>query len=1460
MTRRARHRYKARMPIRTRTDFVQLDRTFHDLKTEADGSDEVEMRRMFGGKVTGWRELEADHRVVLLAEAGAGKTKEIRQAALSLRERGCAAFFMRIEHVVHDFDDAFEVGDAREFGDWLASSDEGWMFLDSIDEARLGDVKDFERAMRKVARHLAAAMQRTHLVVAGRATAWRPATDLNLCTALFPYSPQAAPKAASDDEADGSDFGDWLAGSEPAAKTSRPVVSSPFRVVALDDLSRRQIRSFLQARNVDDVDGFLDAVERADADVFTARPQDLEELAAFWAKEKRIGSRLEIMRASIDRRLTERDQDRSDAQPLTPQRAREGARLLAAATTLTGQPLVRVPDGAQAGDGLPVRDVLTGWTDAECAVLLARPVFDEAIYGAVRFHHRSVREYLAAEWLSTLLQPQGSRRRVEQLFFKEQYGLQVVVPALRPLLPWLVLLDQRILERTLALAPSIVFEAGDPRQLPAATRRRVLREVCNEIAMPAHGRSSADYAAVQRFAGPDIADQIRELLQAHAANDDVVHFLMRMIWHGEIGALAPEAKETALAAREKYARLAAFKALAATGVPADMEEARASLLVEPDDIRRSWLAELIETLPREPTAVNWLLAALAKVKPKKQHGVDRMAEPLGAYVDVMPVDLAATLATGIAQLLVEPPMIEQSKSLISQRHRWLAPYAARAIARLIEAHHPTALEPETLSMLRRLSLADAAHNIGVEGAFKDLARLVRLWPELNQRLFWLSIKEARAERKPEEGPLTDYWPASIFGTYWGFGDGDFDLIAADIADQPLADDRLVALTLAFQLYRQNGRPRSWRERLKRIASNEEALVAKLNDLLRPPAGGRTKWRRDHNRWEQQGKARRLREETNEHAWRQRLRADYRHLRATAGGVLTYDHHHLLNRMRSARKANERWSEGDWRSLAGEFGDEVALAFRDGAVAAWRRTTPPLVSEGALVNTTPFSSILGLAGLAIEARETERWAERLSAADAELATRYALEELNGFPPWLTAVYGAHPNTMLDVVLREVAHELATDTGERESWYLLYDASWAGQWMWDRLAPALMPMFDPEPRSDGNLRYMLTIVQGSEITDAEIAVLAAAKTASSKDPERAAVWAATWTGVDPVAAIPAFSERLSNVADATIRTRAAMRFLTALLGTRRHGGNARQAFRTVGHLKALYLLAHEHIRQEDDIHRGGTGVYSPGLRDDAQDARSAIFSLLNEIRGKEAFLALMDLSQLHPDDSSRPWMTFHAKEKAAADADAGPWTIPQVRQFAQALERTPSNHRELWELAVDRLLDLKHELEDGDGSMARLLLRVEGEGELRNFIGNWCRDRAAGRYSIPQEEELADAKRPDLRFHGAGFDAPVPVELKIAGKWTGPQLFERLENQLCGDYLRDLRSGRGVYLLVHRGDRRSWELPGGGRADSFPALVTALQTYWTATADRFPGVDDVKVVGIDLTRRNAATRHPSLSDPN
>ena len=236
--------------------------------------------------------------------------------------------------------------------------------------------------------------------------------------------------------------------------------------------------------------------------------------------------------------------------------------------------------------------------------------------------------------------------------------------------------------------------------------------------------------------------------------------------------------------------------------------------------------------------------------------------------------------------------------------------------------------------------------------------------------------------------------------------------------------------------------------------------------------------------------------------------------------------------------------------------------------------------------------------------------------------------------------------------------------------------------------------------------------------------------------------------------------------------------------------------------------------------------------------------------------MEIAADHPSERHRPWYYRHAKIKAENDADLPPWSTSQVRDFSLTLERTPRSHRELADLLALRIADLKDDLEKGDNSLAGILRGVTQETELRNFIGRELRNHAQGRFIAPQEEELADAKRMDIRLHGAGFDSPVPLELKIADNWSGPELFERLENQLAGDYLRDNRSVRGLFLLVYRGEKSQWELPVAGARVDFEGLLQALEKHWRDISPLWPAVEDIRIFGIDLTKRDNKARDAAL----
>jgi hypothetical protein len=1433
--------------------FVQLGRTFHELAKQARESDSVELNQAFFiGPQLSWDDLLKEHRAVILSEAGTGKTEEIRQTARRLTGEGKKAFFVRLEHIPDDFEDAFEVGTFDEFTQWLASTDEAWLLLDSVDEARLRNPGDFERAIRKFGRRIRTAQARAHVVLSGRTSAWRAKTDLNLCQKHLGVAPETTRVSALEPRKQPDIDDDFDLETIETENSKEKEDHSGFRIVALDDLSTAQIEAFASARGALDTKVFLEEIERADADSFTTRPQDLEELVEFWTKEKRIGTSLELMQNSVQRRLEERDQNHREARPFSAARAREGARLLAAASILGREPTIQVPDGSHNNKGIPVHAVLPDWNDRDQLTLLLRPIFDEAIYGTVRFHHRSVREFLAAEWLAALMQRSASRREVEALLFRVQYGVEVIVPTMRPVLPWLAILDERIRERILRVAPEVLFEGGDPSALPLATREAILTDVCKDLAAGTSGRSALDYAAVQRFASPDLAGRMRTLLEQYASNAELVSFLMRMVWLGRLTALKNEAKALALnPSTAKYARISAIRALRAVAANEDLEDLRQSFVKEASILQRHWLSEIVAASTPSAGIAKWLLAALAKVEATERYSVDTLTDAVFNFVEAAPFEIVPALATGFNQLLEEPPVIDRSFCQVSGKNSWLTKAAAATAERLVRERRPEALGDDTLGILHKLrSIRDWGDDLREIKA--ELGKLVSPWSELNRAAFWYDVRKTRQGYHYIENAarLTHFWQATgLGGGYWQFGVDDFDYAAESIRTRPDQDDKLVALTLAFDIYAKGDRPPKWRDRLSELVKGNAELEQCLERLLNPPVSAHE---REEKRWKKRAAAQEKLERDNHAKSKAYILSHIELIRdpqLEQPTDISSAQWYLHERLREKAERSNRWTVGRWRELIPEYGEDVARAYRKGVTTYWRKYRPVLRSEGAPSNSTPIQIIFGLAGLEIEAAETPGWPAKLSKEEVLLACRYAAHELNGFPPWFPKLFEAHPDIVGEFLQSEIEQEVASEKHDVESHYLLSDVSWSGQWAWERLAPALFDLLNATDIANTfNLGKLLTIVQGSpSITDQDLAQLAKEKTKSSKSIVLAAIWHAIWVGVEPQRAIPALTSHLSSLSNANDQTDFAMTFVLALSAGRRfETTGVRQAYVTPKHLKELFLLMQAYIREEDDIHRAGSGAYWVGPRDDAQYAREALFNQLKGIPGKEAFVALDEIAKQHPKAQSKPWFASYAKTKAEQDADGAAWSPAQVRDFHEHLDRTPRNHRELADLAITRLLDVKDDLENGDDSIAKVLLRVKEEPEMRNFLAHQLREKARGRYTITQEEEFADDKRPDLRFHGAGFDAPVPAELKLANKWTGPKLFERLENQLSGDYLRDNRSGRGIFALVNLASDARWRPPSGDLVD-FDGLLEAVENHWKSIGHNHPHVEDITVIGIDLTKR-------------
>lgn len=786
-----------------------------------------------------------------------------------------------------------------------------------------------------------------------------------------------------------------------------------------------------------------------------------------------------------------------------------------------------------------------------------------------------------------------------------------------------------------------------------------------------------DNTDIERIASQDLGEDALALLETHRDNDDVVFFLARFAWQGELRNCVPILRAIAIdPGRGRYARIASARTVMTLGAAEDIEELWAAIASE-SPLDRRILAELVEHADPDEQTLLSLGEAIANLEPFERFSVTGLEQALHNLVDRLPIvrggpvpQLLLRLVAIITPFLESKPYVERGECHVSEEYAWLMPIALHAVDRLVAARSPSALAPEALAIMRNMPALRFWRQSDVNEYREQLNANVPRWKELNDTLYWSSVAERRAFLESKDGKsLTDDWQVTFLHPFWGFAREDFDRVVEWIASRPLLDDRLVALSRAFTLYREHDRPEDWLGELRTVCSDREELADRLNELLDPtPSPQVQKMEEEHREYERKREAEEAEQAQMRSEWVETLRANPGRVTQPEGlalGEFSRDQYYLMMSARDENSAFDRGYTADWKSLEKEFGAAVAQAYRAAAVTHWRHYEPALSSEGSESGGTPYSLVFGMAGLAIEAAEEKSFPESLSPAEVERALRYVTWELNGFPDWFETLYNAYPIQGLAAIRQELVWELEQRLSQREPHYILHDLVYHAPWLHRDIAPILHDWLTAHSLTDDDgLRYSIAIMKGGSLPPAKLAALARQKIASAADAEQHARWFALWVDADPASAIDALEERLTTLAPKEA-SMFAQRFIVDLMGGRHGTGPRLDAFRTAVHLKALYVLMHRFIVAEEDIERAGKGVYSPTLRDNAQEARNQLFSLLSEIPGRATYEAIAALAEEHPAKGHRSWMRIQARERAIKDADEPAWHDAKVWEITEAV---------------------------------------------------------------------------------------------------------------------------------------------------------------------------------------------------
>lgn len=332
------------------------------------------------------------------------------------------------------------------------------------------------------------------------------------------------------------------------------------------------------------------------------------------------------------------------------------------------------------------------------------------------------------------------------------------------------------------------------------------------------------------------------------------------------------------------------------------------------------------------------------------------------------------------------------------------------------------------------------------------------------------------------------------------------------------------------------------------------------------------------------------------------------------------------------------------------------------------------------------------------------------------------------------------------------------------------------------------------------------------------MALARFASAEKVEDAALYLGFAMRTNPEAGIEALSSKLDalELADQKILSE---QVLPAVFGDRWLRGGIDPGVFPFAVLDRLVRIAFRTIRHEDDIKH--VGVYSPGVRDHAEDARSALFKRLYETPGRETLEALKRIGADPSFQFSAERLAELAYSRASADAEHEPWPASEAYEMEREFDTRPRTPRDLQLVALARIEELNDDLHNHRFSQGRTLKLLPKEEDVQKWFA-WEMERVGGRaYSLEREPRVVDEKEPDVRLQSKATDASLALEIKIAESWSLRDLKNALVVQLARRYLRQRDQRHGVLILVHQNARADgWEDENGVMLP-FPEVVKRLQ---------------------------------------
>ncbi|MDB5854818.1 MAG: hypothetical protein JWR22_2859 [Herminiimonas sp.] len=1412
---------------------IDLRRTFSqhtDAATDSDDSDWSQFLDQRQGRST-WTDLHDKPLLVVLGEAGIGKTIEFQSEVGRLREAGQLAFFIPLNQLSDSESWRLVLtGHDAEFDAWAASDGPGYFFLDAVDEARLKSHADFEKALAVVQRALGSNLARARIAISSRVTDWstpgvRSAVDARLAK---PIERALAARTAAEAPLplpDSSTVAVPALGAAPSVEAF---------VVGLDPLSNSEAHRCAAAFGLHGEDQFWTAVADGDYEFMATRPLDLRWMVVLWNQRRSLGTYRELIEANISNRLCEFNENYEAAgEVVSVDQLRAGAMELAAAAEFGGCAFFSLDPGmTPTVSELAPHTVLADWPPTSVRRLLATALFDEASFGRVKFHHRSIREFLAAQWVAKQLAIGVPLLRLQRLFAGCPFGPAVLIPARRAALSWLAAINVTAREWVVREFPETLFFEGDPQAWDGISADKAF---ANFIEATKRGlevslfRSASEYMRVGRALRPG---KVAEALADVSMPTQVRTMCFHIARHAKLADCALISFATYRdPAAPSWERSLALDVLEHVGTADQRQQVLADL--------KAGLVGTNELIAHALPVADWkhlTEAELSAVFDTTYGEAEYGSGPLVRVVKnefLQAADLPATLLLlGAVMTSLPRPVLGERFARFPESDQperaWLLEVLPACYERAL-ASLPSTVDSYPAVCVKAAERIEAQRDSG----FTDRDEFNRLDEAIarHTELRW-NVALAIAQSEDISASVSRLtWRANCLVN---FGAADLPELSRRANDPARpADERdiwfAVAMAVAFSRQHRRERANALREiGLGSAGSARALLVGAEYNRWRKGANQRREW----TGLERERKT--VAKQTIED-YKSQLLANLAHIRdgtyaGSLQGLLQYSF---------GRLGQRTYSDLDFDAIAMSLSPEIAAAFEDGLKAYWPTVTPP--NPSAYTNgNIPWIALIALAGIGRSLRDAGS-ISALSTTNAAKAAQFAVWELNGPPPWFEALARLH----------------RTDVEASLTSWVVADAQAASRGNGVQGALEMALRCPPDVRR-GLLVQLLPLVASGQISQRETlkAVIIALREDGLLPPTTVGAlcltkltssigsngrigemaWLRIWMDDDSPAAWRWFLIHVNSIevevepeVSAFAEIAGDLKWLQATL--------SHEAADVLLSIHALLSAHPPNAPIPEEV--GDNHIFGPP----SKRMRERIPNVFLGARGQIGHDSLVALVATLTDPTELNWVRGRVTEHAALDAaQAANQTSTNLKSLGSSFLSDPRTEAQLYEQVIARLEEIRKNLEEGPFSERDLFKPGMPEAFLQRWLAAKFRDTQNLRFSVHREEEVDDDNMTDIQLSCTAGNVCVEIKPVDASRnYSANSLTDTLGTQIVGQYLRGTNSSRGILVLMQL-DNKTWSIPGGSAGQPFASLIDYLQSQAEAIQRSSAGVNELAVFGI------------------